>query len=163
MNTSFDNQGNLAWSQSIPQSPTDEKRRGRRNRGRPGQLSEVGSSLGQSNYSQQLTRLTRLLAASRIGSKNTGPRDVVSPGQKEGIPFPLFPIDGQFPNQGQYPLGCILKNWDDFDPQTLTKSNSFSFALKLGPITNWRRKPGCQREVSIKILSHNWTYFVNMR
>ena len=55
--------------------------RGGRNQGRPGQLSEVGSSLGKSNYSQQLERLTGLLAAGPVASQNAGLEGEVSPGQ----------------------------------------------------------------------------------
>ena len=47
-----------------PQNPTGEKWRDRRNQGRQGQLSEVGSGLDKSDCSQHLTRLTKLLAAS---------------------------------------------------------------------------------------------------
>ena len=61
-----------------PQNPTGEKWRDRRNQGRQGQLSEVGSGLDKSDCSQHLTRLTKLLAASRTASQNAGPGDETS-------------------------------------------------------------------------------------
>ena len=63
------------------QGPAGGKWRGKKKQERPGQLSEVGSSLGKNDYSQHLMRLTGLLAASGIASQNAEPGDEVSPGQ----------------------------------------------------------------------------------
>ena len=53
-----------------PQGLVGGKQRGSRNRGRPGQFSEVGSSLSKSDYSQHLVRVKALLVASSIDSQN---------------------------------------------------------------------------------------------
>ena len=41
--------------------------------------------------------------------------------------------------------------------------DSFSFAQRLGPSTNWKREPGHQREIAMTILSYNWTGFANVK
>ena len=63
--TSLDNQGESCLvTVDTPRAPQAGSRKGRGNQERQGQLLEVESSLGKSDYSQHLVRLTGLLAFS---------------------------------------------------------------------------------------------------
>ena len=104
-----------------------------------GQLWKVRSGLGKSKYYQHLVRLNGLLAASRVVSQNTdqqsGSGGKLSPNQLEEIEMrdslsSCFLQVGNSPTEANTPLGCILKTWDDFDPQTLKKQRLIFFCPK---------------------------------
>ena len=82
-----------------PQGATGGKRKGKKkNQERPGQLSEVESSLGKSDYSQPLERLTGPPGASPSAGPNGGQEMrflLAGYGKwRQGTTFFLFPIDG---------------------------------------------------------------------